>query len=232
MKLTNKYLKFGIVLSLFFFGSLFQLIPIKIFNLNLDNISATQNIYLSMFSNAIVVIILIALYYNDLKDDFQKFKKNIYDILDQSFKIWCVGLILMAIFNVIINHFSPNEIANNEEAIRSMIKVSPILMLFNTAIMAPLIEELVFRKSFRTIFKNNLAFVLISGIIFGSLHVLLADIENIYDYLYLLPYCSLGIAFSYMYYKTDNIWGPISMHMFHNSIMTITNIIALGMILC
>jgi len=111
-----------------------------------------------------------------------------------------------------------------------MISVSPVFMLLNTAILAPIIEELTFRKSFRIVFKNNIAFILISGIVFGALHVI-TSITNTYDYLYLLPYCSLGIAFSYMYYKTDNIFAPIFMHFMHNSIMTILNILALGMIL-
>ena len=170
------------------------------------------------------------MYYDSLVEDLKKFKENKSELFDTSFKIWSVGLILMAVFNIIINHFSPNELANNEEAIRSYINVSPFIMFISTAIAAPLVEELVFRKSFRVMFKNNAAFVLISGIVFGALHVIFS-IENAYDYLYLLPYCSLGLAFSYMYYKTDNIWCPITMHAIHNGIMTVLNILAMGMIL-
>ena len=152
-------------------------------------------------------------------------------MFDESFKIWCVGLIVMALFNLTINLFSPNEIANNEEAIRSYISASPIIMIINTAIMAPLLEELVFRKSFRCIFKNKYIFVLVSGIVFGALHVIFS-IDNVYDYLYILPYSSLGIALAYMYYKTDNICCPIIMHSIHNAIMTLMNIFLVGMILC
>jgi len=228
--ITNKYFIFFTTLVLFFFGTLFQLIPIYILDLDIKNISGSGQILLTLFSNIITAIILIIIYYKSLKKDFIKFKNNFFEIFETSFQIWVIGLALMAFFNIIINYFSPNEIANNEEAIRTMISVSPVFMLLNTAILAPIIEELTFRKSFRIVFKNNIAFILISGIVFGALHVI-TSITNTYDYLYLLPYCSLGIAFSYMYYKTDNIFAPIFMHFMHNSIMTILNILALGMIL-
>ena len=228
--INNKYLIFFMVLLLFFFGSLFQLIPIRLLNLDITKLSGQEEVLLTLFSNIITMAILIGIYYKSLKKDLIAFKKKFYELFEISFQIWVIGLVLMAVFNLIINHFSPNEIANNEEAIRSLINVSPIFMLLNTAIAAPVIEELVFRKSFRIIFKNNVAFVLISGIVFGALHVI-TSIVNVYDYLYLLPYCSLGIAFSYMYYKTDNICAPIFMHFVHNTIMTIMNILAMGMIL-
>ena len=227
---NNKYFIFFITLVLFFLGSLFQIIPIEILNIDTANISNQTKVILNLFSNLIITIILIMIYYKSIKKDFIAFKKNFSELFETSFQIWVIGLILMASSNLIINQFSPNQIANNEEAIRSMINISPILMLLNTAIMAPIIEELVFRKSFRIIFKNGLAFVLISGIVFGSLHVI-TSIKNVYDYLYILPYCSLGIAFSYIYYKTDNICAPIFMHFLHNAIMTVMNILAMGMIL-
>lgn len=227
----NKYSKFLLALLLFFFGSIFQVIPILIFNLDANNIGENTQILLTLFSNTIIAFILILFYFKDIKNDIKKFKENKSELLEIGFKIWVIGLILMASSNVIIKKISPNEIANNEEAIRSMISVSPYLMLINTAILAPIVEELVFRKSFRTVFKNNLLFVIVSGIVFGGLHVVLS-IENVYDYLYLIPYCSLGISLSYMYYKADNICIPIIMHMIHNFIITVMNILVVGLIIC
>lgn len=228
--LNDKNFIFLTAIFLFFFGELFQLIPIEILNLNIDTISINTTLLLKLFSSLVSVLILVLIFYDGLKKDFVEFKKNKLTLFDTSFKIWCVGLILMALFNTIINYFSPNNLANNEEAIRGYISASPYIMFINTAIMAPLVEELVFRKSFRVMFKNKFAFILISGLVFGALHVIFS-IENAYDYLYLLPYCSLGLAFSYMYYKTDNIWCPITMHAIHNGIMTILNIISIGMML-
>lgn len=229
--LNNKHFIFFVAIILFFFGDLFQLIPISILNINTKNLDINGKLILGLFSSIITISILLILFRNDIKKDVKDFIKNRNKLFDESFKIWCVGLIVMAIFNLTINHFSPNEIANNEEAIRSYISASPIIMIINTAIMAPLLEELVFRKSFRCIFKNKYIFVLVSGIVFGALHVIFS-IDNVYEYLYILPYSSLGIALAYMYYKTDNICCPIIMHSIHNAIMTLMNIFLVGMILC
>lgn len=229
--INNKYFIFFTTLALFFFGPyILQMIPVYILNLDINKISEETAVLLTLFSNMVTMVILIIIYFKSLKKDFNEFKKNFFELFEISFQIWVIGLVLMAVFNLAINYFSPNEIANNEEAIRSMITASPLFMLLNTAISAPIIEELIFRKSFRIVLKNNIAFVLISGIVFGALHVI-TSITNVYDYLYILPYCSLGLAFSYMYYKTNNIFAPIFMHFLHNTIMTIMNILAIGMIL-
>ena len=218
------------VLLLFFFSSLFQIIPIMLLHLNTDKITPNQNIFLTIFSNSILSLILILIFRKDLKEDFKDFKKNYVSKMDDAFKIWVLGLTLMAIFNYAIGIINPNDIANNEQAVRNMLKVNPIAMVINTALIAPIVEELVFRKAFRVTFKNNIAFIIISGFVFGALHVVLS-IDNVLDYLYLLPYCSLGISFSYMYYKTDNIFAPLSMHIIHNAIITILNIVLTGAII-
>ncbi|MDD6879194.1 MAG: CPBP family intramembrane metalloprotease [bacterium] len=225
--LRNRFILFMGVLLLFFLSSLFQIIPIKLFNIDPANITDSQQIYLTLFSNFILALILIIIFRKSIKEDFKKLKKNFFTIFDKSFTIWIIGLTCMATFNIIINKFFPTSIANNEETIKSMITVNPVIMLLSTSIFAPIIEELVFRKGFRIAIKNNFAFVLISGLVFGALHVVLS-IQSIYDYLYILPYCSLGIAFSYIYYKTDNIYAPIMIHMIHNFLITLLNIYALG----
>ena len=60
-------------------------------------------------------------------------------------------------------------------------------MLFNTSILAPLIEEITFRKAFRDIIDTKWLFIIISGVVLGGLHVI-TSIRNAYDFLYLLPY--------------------------------------------
>lgn len=228
--LQNKFIIFVITLVLFFISSLFQLIPIYIFKLDINSLTEYQKILLTIFSSTVTAAILIFIYHKDLKKDWIDFKKNKSLILNDAFQIWVLGLVIMAVSNIIINKFSPNIIANNEKSIRQMISAAPYFMLINTAILAPIVEELVFREAFRKAFKNDVLFVLLSGIIFGSLHVI-TSIKNVYDYLYLIPYCSLGLSFSYMHYKTKNIYAPLTMHIVHNTIMTILNIISIGMIL-
>jgi membrane protease YdiL (CAAX protease family) len=115
--------------------------------------------------------------------------------------------------------------------VQEYIHTSKYLSILVIGIIAPIIEELTFRKAFRDIFKNDLAFILTSGLVFGALHVVLS-FNSLWDLLYIIPYSSLGIAFAITYSKTNNIYSTIFMHIFHNTVLTILSVIAgVGVIL-
>ena len=105
-----------------------------------------------------------------------------------------------------------------------MITTLPILMLINAGIIAPIIEELTFRKAFKNVFQNKWVFILSSGLIFGGLHVI-TSFSTPLELLYIIPYSSLGISFAYMYYKTNTIYTSISMHIIHNTVLTLLSIL-------
>ena len=100
-------------------------------------------------------------------------------------------------------------------------------MIFSVSIYAPFTEELIFRKSIKDMvisYKDSkitkYMYIVISGLIFGSLHVL-GMATSILDYLYIIPYTSLGIAFASLYYKSDNIFSSMCMHRVHNTVAII-----------
>ena len=126
----------------------------------------------------------------------------------------------MVVSNIIIGILTGGQIAENEEAVRTLIDKFPLYMAFQVMIYAPITEELVFRKSIRDIINNKWIYSLTSGFIFGGLHAI-TSITDITSMLYLIPYCSLGIAFGLLYYKTDNIFSTIIIHAFHNSLALI-----------
>ena len=133
----------------------------------------------------------------------------------------------MAITNNLISIFFSEATANNEQAVRSLIDLYPLYMLFSVSIYAPFIEELIFRKSIKdsilSIKDNKVTkyiYIIISGLVFSSLHVI--GITSSYlDYLYIIPYLALGITFAALYYKTDNVFTTITMHSLHNTIFII-----------
>ena len=225
-KIINKkyILKSIITFILFYYSSYLQLIPILILNLNLDKLSGTNKVLLSMYSNIILLIILILLYKNDLKNEFKKFKENLNKNIDTGFKYWLIGLMTMFISNIIINIIIGNGQAENEKIVQQMITYAPYIMVINAGIIAPIIEEITFRKAFKNVFNNKWLFILSSGLIFGSLHVI-TKLTSPLDLLYIIPYSSLGISLAYMYYKTDTIYTSITMHIFHNTILTILSIL-------
>ena len=218
------------VLLLFFFSSLSQLLIIPILGYDLENLTSNQNLILTSFSDGVLLLILFVIYFKTLKKDFKELKGNVNKLLDVGVKYWLLGLVVMMVSNVIIGLLTPAQ-AVNEESVQELIHSSRFLSIITIGFMAPVIEELTFRKAFRDVFKNNLAFILTSGLVFGALHVVLS-FNSFWDFLYIIPYSSLGIAFAATYAKTDNIYVSIFMHMFHNTALTILSIIAsLGVIL-
>lgn len=223
-KETIKQIIIGLsIFILFYFSSYIQLIPIYLFKLDIKNLSGNIKVGLNMFSNIILLITLILIYRKELYKEWKKFKDKIYSNIDFGFKYWFIGLIVMFISNIFINIILKNGQAANEQAVQEMISYAPILMVPNAGIIAPIIEEITFRKAFKNMIKNKWAFILTSGIIFGALHVV-TNVSSIIDLLYIIPYSSLGIAFAYMYYKTDTIYTSIAMHMIHNTVLTIISI--------
>jgi hypothetical protein len=191
--------------------------------INPSNLSLTSKIiYLILFE--IMIMSVIALINNKkLKKDFKDFKKNFKEYLEKYLPYYVLALIIMMISNVFINKLT-NGIAGNEQAIQTTMTKAPIYIFFASVIAAPFIEEMVFRQSIRNIIKDNLAFIITSGLIFGGLHVI-GNIKTIYDILYIIPYGTPGIIFAYILTKTDNIFVPMSIHFIHNFLLVTLQII-------
>lgn len=207
---------------LFYYSSLFQLIPIMLFNIDLENLSGSMNVMLSAFSSCCLLFVLFFMYRNDINKEWNIFKKDWIDHLDFGVRCWAVGLFLMMASNLVINSLA-GGVAGNEQTIQSMISSLPWLMLINAGILAPINEEIIFRKSFKSVIKNKWFFVLVSGFVFGLMHVL-GNVNSWIDVLYIIPYGALGGAFAYAYHKTDTIFTPISFHMFHNIVLVLVSI--------
>lgn len=213
-----------LVFLLFYYSSYFQLIPILIFNLDLEKISNATKIYLSMFSNIMVIGTLILIYYKSLLLEWKKFKDCFLQNIDIGFRYWFLGLIGMSFSNIIITFLLKGGGATNEKMVQDMITTLPFIMLVNAGVLAPILEELTFRKAFREALSNKWLFILVSGLVFGGLHVI-TSFQTPLELLYIIPYSSLGVAFAYMYDKTDTVFTSIAMHMIHNTILTLLSIL-------
>jgi membrane protease YdiL (CAAX protease family) len=181
-------------------------LPFLILDINLDAIpsSLLYTYYISL--QVIFVASLIFIYRKDLTKDGKDFKENWKKYLKTGFNYWITGLIVMIISNIIIGSLSPVSLPENEQAIRDVLKVSPFFIIITSIIMAPIIEELIFRKAIREAVKNKILYITISGLIFGAFHILGAA-QSLYSWLYIIPYAALGVSFAYTYIKTDNIYS-------------------------
>ena len=219
---TKRFLKLISIFLLFRYSYILQNIPIVLFNIK--NITPQIQILLSCFSNLILLLILFFIYRLDLRIEWKKFKNSFDKSMDYCIKYWFLGLMGMMISNILINTLFKLGQAENEQLVQGMITDFPLVMLLNAGVIAPIIEELVFRKTFRDTIKGKWAFILTSSLVFGFMHVLVAT--SLIEMIFIIPYALLGMAFAYMYYDTDSIYTSILAHILHNTILILISILA------
>lgn len=216
--MNKTIIKNSLIFLSYFFYQLLVFFIVSLFNINVKDFSFVQkNIYL-FITDLIYLIILVYLYKDELKSDLSKFKKNGDKLITKYFPIYLLGVFLMGISNMIVSSITKIEISSNEEAVRTLIKFYPVYMIFSSVIYAPIVEELIFRKSIRKIFDDKVVFILISGFLFGLVHVIGGNTSS-NELLMGIPYIIMGIDLAYIYYKSDNIFTTMFIHSMHNFIL-------------
>lgn len=219
--LCTNILKLIISFFLFFESTYIQKFFVWIFHIK--KITPSLVTILSFISNLVILIFLFLLFRKDLIKEFKLFKKNVSNNIDIGFKYWLLGLAGMMVSNIFITIIFQGGGASNEQQVQKMIQAAPLFMILNAGLIAPINEEILFRKNFRNVFKNNIVFILVSGIFFGYLHV--SGATSLLQWAYIIPYSSLGIGFAIMYSKTNSVFTSICMHMMHNTILTLISIL-------
>ena len=155
--------------------------------------------------------VLFVFFIKDIKKSIKEFNKNktayiIHSILVYFVTLMISSLLFMLIFYIVGEDSTNQQLLNDE----------PLLWSLFTGIMyAPVVEELLFRGCLRKLLKNDIAFILISGISFGVWHVIGFE-QSLIQYLYAIPYSVMGIGLSYIYSKTNNLTTTIGIHALNN----------------
>lgn len=207
----DKFKYFLIWLGLIVFYFFAELLTPAILNVTNIKNSYIMNISL-LLADIIIAGILIFIYKKDFKKDYQNLNKSFKNLFFTTIKVWLLGLVFMIVINNIINLFTTN-ISSNESINRVVLSELTIYAIPTMVIIGPICEEILFRLSFKKIFKNDILYIILSGIVFGYLHVFG---ETGLELLYIISYGALGSAFAYLYVKTKNILCPIMAHIMHN----------------
>ena len=178
----------GYLVLFFILPSIIQ-IP---FNFIKNNISLSYNLEF-IIVYLITTIIFMIIIKKDLKENIKTFNIK---ILKTSLIYWLIGLSIMIISSELIELIGI-PLNSNEEA--------------------PILEEIVFRYSFKDLSSNKHIYALFTGIFFALMHLPDALINHTM-LIHLIPYSALGIAFGYIYKNTDNILATIIPHSLHNLI--------------
>ena len=224
-KWFKKYYKFLIVFLLYIMYQLgFVYLLLDQFGIDISKISKTPRIFLFTFCDLIYVIILLLMFKNEIIRGLKNLKKNFLTQAITSLQCWILGCLIMGISSIIIGFILKQDVSTNEQLVRDNIKLAPLYMLFTCSIVAPIFEELVFRRSIRAFIKYKWLYIIISGFGFGLLHVI-GNYTTPFDFLYVIPYGAMGSCFAYLFCKTDNITLPIIIHMMHNTILVLSQTI-------
>ncbi|MDD2504964.1 MAG: CPBP family intramembrane metalloprotease, partial [Bacilli bacterium] len=97
-----------------------------------------------------------------------------------------------------------------------LIESAPGMMMLSSVIIAPFIEEVIFRLGFKKVIKNKVLFILISGLIFGLMHIIPSSLSLFVLMLQSIIYISLGVVLAYIYEKEKNIYLVIIPHALNN----------------
>ena len=214
-----------ITLLLFNYYYLLKYIPLLFIPANKVNILNSPKIstLLLLFIGLGLLFILLLLYRKDLIKEFKIFKSNIAEKMDVGVTYWGIGLAIMIASNLFLSNVLNSGGAKNETAVQAYINAYPLIMGLDVCIIAPIYEELIFRKGLRSIFSNSYLFVFMSFLIFGLVHVESLATTWV-DWLYIIPYGALGGSFALAYKKTDTIYTSMLLHMAHNTMIFLLSI--------
>ena len=225
IKFIKKNYKFIVVIILYFlYQTSFAFGVLKSFGIDVNKINRNYRISIFALVDIIYIGIILFMFRKEIKDGLEDLKNNFEERSLASLYAWITGSLIMVISSFIISIMLKQKVSSNEALVRESIKLAPLYMLFTCSFVAPIFEEMVFRRSLYGLLKRKWEFIFLSGLAFGLLHVL-GSFNNVLDFLYVIPYGAMGFCFAYLYYNTKNITLPIIIHIIHNTVLVLIQII-------
>lgn len=124
--------------------------------------------------------------------------------------------------SLIISLISGQSESVNQALLFEQFKAFPWTIVVQAIIFAPIVEEIIFRGILYRHLKKAGRFIiplLVSTLVFASLHTLAAVLEQSWSDLWFIPvYAFMGLVLAYTYEKTQNIYSAILLHMINNAI--------------
>lgn len=120
-------------------------------------------------------------------------------------------------YSVIINMFYGSIQSVNQKNIDDSSTENYIVAIISALIVAPILEELIFRKFLHHIITNKKHFIAISSCLFGLVHCL-EETDNTKAVIFKISYSLGGLYLSILYTEYNSIYVPIIAHFMHNLI--------------
>lgn len=264
---TNHYLKAIIIyfLCMYFASSIVQVIIMALYNAifgmpsgyenSLGEIVYSQhyldfvNLWTQISVYLLIFIVLVLLLRKVIVSDLLRSKVNLVGTFKKAGKGIVFVYIASYACNLLLMLLNIVDESENQTQIVDMLHSSQtfavVLYCGILIIAAPVVEELIFRKAmFSYLRRFNLSKTLkivITGILFGGIHVATAILVMIIDgasfrliiteFLLGIPYCVMGCVLGYLYADSDeNFIVPTLVHMFNNAASVILNLLLIKFI--
>lgn len=184
----------------------------------IKNYSIDYSNILNFITYLFITIPVFFIFRPEITYDFMLLKKDeepIFSKVFTGFAFMLLTSVALNLLTMLLQSFSGvgGDSVNQATIVMALQTDTRILMFLSAVVLAPIIEELVFRKAIFSLIKNPKIAILVSSITFGLIHV--AAEPNLINLLVqVIPYLGMGAFLSYYYYyKTDsNIVVLILMH--------------------
>jgi membrane protease YdiL (CAAX protease family) len=192
------------------------------------DMSSLFYILVNTLSSAILATIFLIVDKRQFRDRWSRFKKD----WRAGFASIITGAVLMylALFasSYLMDWLGITGTSNNEATIASFFQPEPlrlVVLFLMLCVLTPIVEETVFRRALINLFPKRFGAVLpivVSGIIFGFMHVSSGDFAQV------IPYVALGLVLGGVYwFSGKNIYVTIAVHGINNLLSFLIYVAAL-----
>lgn len=220
MKKNQNLFSLIIVLGCFFYmGSVWRIIFTAL-GFDLASFSNADLAYANVLIGLVTGLVICFIYKKTLIRDWRSFRKNTKENLKSCLKLFLVlfGLKFGAAFisSLLAMGFGIEMTqSENQNVLDALTGSAPLMMFISTVIIAPFIEEGIFRLGVKKIIKDTNWFIVISGLIFGLMHVF-PTVLTMEAIIQSIVYVVMGLGLAWIYESEKNIYFPIMVHALNN----------------
>lgn len=183
--------------------------------------NATPGAGISVLIYLVGALLLLYLYRGVLKQHWINFKNKYFENAITIVKNYIIGFFLSSIASYIITALVNRETSVNQGEIVKMFQENMLLVTVMTVLLAPIIEEVVFRGAYFSLRESvsDTKAMWISSLIFGFIHIISGlSFSNLIELVFIFPYAIMGYYMCLSAKETDSIWGSILHHALSNFI--------------
>lgn len=210
----------SVIIFYFLWPQLINVIK-ELFNHSFDSI-------LEFVSNLILIVGLIYIYRNDLKNYLKDFKKNAKRNILMILIFSILIVVLVPIINLLINSiFKIDGGTSNDNSLLESFKNNPFRIGLMTIIYYPIVEEIVFEKTLKDVISNKWLFMVLSSLFFWYYNIAYSANFTLVAIAGSFSYFAVGLVKAYTFSKTDNLFVPIFIKAIYNALVTFVAVGAL-----